>query len=386
MKNPSHKIAAIIPAAGLSTRFGGSKPKQYCMLGNQTVLEQTIYSFLAIEKIQKIYIAVGSNDLQIHSQSFIENPRIQIVTGGITRSDSVLNALIEIDDADADLVVIHDAARPWMKVEQFNQLLDALTSMESIDGVYPVCSIGDSIRKKEGVNYVPADRESFVTVQTPQIFNMTPLKDSMSKLSKSSESLTDESQALERYGYKTYAVDGDHENIKITYSSDLIPPFLLNGRLGRGIDFHKVIPGNGITLGGVFIKCNLSIVAHSDGDVVLHSLADALLGAGGLYDIGYYFPDTDAQNENLDSIAILRSSLELLANKKLHPINIDLVIVCEQPKISPHVDKIKALLSSELKIDQDSIAIKATTTEGMGIIGAGNGIAVYAIASLGETE
>ena len=103
----------------------------------------------------------------------------------------------------------------------------------------------------------PTDRESFVTVQTPQIFNMTPLKDSMSKLSKSSESLTDESQALERYGYKTYAVDGDHENIKITYSSDLIPPFLLNGRLGRGIDFHKVIPGNGITLGGVFIKCNL---------------------------------------------------------------------------------------------------------------------------------
>ena len=132
----------------------------------------------------------------------------------------------------------------------------------------------------------------------------------------------------------------------------------------------------------MFIDCGLSIIAHSDGDILLHALADALLGAGGLNDIGFYFPDTDPENKNLSSIIILEKTLELLGKQRLEPVNIDFVIVCEQPKIGPYVVKIKSTLSKILKIKENAIAIKATTAEGMGIIGEGNGIAVHAIASL----
>jgi len=135
-------------------------------------------------------------------------------------------------------------------------------------------------------------------------------------------------------------------------------------------------------LGGISIECDLAVVAHSDGDIVFHALADALLGASGLNDIGFYFPDTDSQNKDLSSLLIIEKAMSLLAQKNLQPSNVDVIIICEQPKISPHVNAMKTKLASLLAMDKGDISIKATTTEGMGIIGQGNGIAVYAIASL----
>ena len=175
---------------------------------------------------------------------------------------------------------------------------------------------------------------------------------------------------------------GERSNIKITYFEDLTHHIGTDLRIGRGIDFHQFQPGDGLTLGNVFIDCKLSIVAHSDGDIILHAISDALLGAAGLRDIGYYFPDNDPENKNLSSLKIVEKTLDLLKRSGLQPRNIDFVVVCEQPKIAPYVDDLKKSLSSILNIEESFIGVKATTTEKMGVIGNGNGIAVFAIASL----
>ena len=194
--------------------------------------------------------------------------------------------------------------------------------------------------------------------------------------------MSDESQAMENAGFKVLAVPGERSNIKITYFEDLTHHIGTDLRIGRGVDFHQFQPGDGLTLGNVFIDCKLSIVAHSDGDIILHAISDALLGAAGLRDIGYYFSDTDPENKNLSSLKIVEKALDLLKRSGLQPRNIDFVVVCEQPKIAPYVDDLKKSLSSILNIEESFIGAKATTTEKMGVIGNGNGIAVFAIASL----
>ena len=384
--NQNNTIGVIVPAAGIGARFQNSIPKQYSMLGNQTILEITINFFISFPSIQKIYISVDSDDKWIDSQSFANDPKIILTSGGRTRTESVFNALSKINSDEIDIIAIHDAVRPWLNHDHFIYLLDELEADQTIRGIYPVISISESLREIKENNFIPMNRDNFVLVQTPQIFYTPSLKIALNQLMDTHKSLTDEAQAMEAAGFKVKAVKGDQSNAKITFPSDLDRSFSADARIGRGIDFHKFEPGQGILLGNVFIDCKLSIIAHSDGDILLHALADALLGAGGLNDIGHYFPDTDPENKNLSSIIILEKTLELLYEKRLQPVNIDFVIVCEQPKIRPHVAKMKSTLSKILNIEENSIAIKATTTEGMGIIGEGNGIAVYAIASIRTIE
>ena len=194
--------------------------------------------------------------------------------------------------------------------------------------------------------------------------------------------MSDESQAMEYAGFKILALPGERSNVKITYNDDIARHIGEDIRIGRGIDFHQFQSGDGLTLGNVFVDCKLSIVAHSDGDIILHAISDALLGAAGLRDIGHYFPDTDPKNKNLSSLKIIEKSLDLLKENSLKPRNIDFVVVCEKPKIEPYVNQLKESLSAILNIEKSFIGVKATTTEKMGIIGDGKGIAVYAIASL----
>ena len=381
--NHSGNIAVIIPAAGFSSRFGGSMPKQFSMLGDETVLEKSVNLFLGISSIREVVIAVNDSVSLISSESFFQNPRIKIVEGGKTRSESVFNALAEVDQS-IEIVAIHDAARPWLKKTHFEDLLSYLANDKSIEGVFPVISATDSLRMKQGEDIIPIDRENFLHVQTPQIFYHDSLKLALDKLQQEEIRMSDESQAMEHAGFKLLAVPGERSNIKITYIDDLTNHIGIDLRIGRGIDFHQFQPGDGLTLGNVFIDCKLSIVAHSDGDIILHAISDALLGAAGLRDIGYYFPDTDPKNKNLSSLRIIEKTLDLLKDNNLLPNNIDFVVVCEQPKIAPYVDDLKKSLSSLLNIEESFIGVKATTTEKMGVIGNGNGIAVFAIASLGN--
>ena len=379
--NPSGNIAVIIPAAGVSSRFGGSMPKQFSNLGDETVLEKSVNLFLGISSIKEIVIAVNPNEDLVKSQSFYHDPRIKIIGGGNTRSESVFNAMAEVDES-IEIVAIHDAARPWLKKTHFEDLLSYLASDQSIEGVFPVISATDSLRMKQGEDIIPVDRENFLHVQTPQIFYYDSLKLALDKLQQEGLHMSDESQAMELAGFKLLAAPGDKSNIKITYANDLTHHIRRDIRIGRGIDFHQFQPGDGLTLGNVFIDCKLSIVAHSDGDIILHAISDALLGAAGLRDIGYYFPDTDPKNKNLSSLKIIEKTLDLLKDNSLLPNNIDFVVVCEQPKIAPYVNPLKQSLSAILDIEESFIGVKATTSEKMGVIGNGNGIAVYAIASL----
>jgi 2-C-methyl-D-erythritol 4-phosphate cytidylyltransferase/2-C-methyl-D-erythritol 2,4-cyclodiphosphate synthase len=379
--NHINNIAVIIPAAGVSSRFGGSIPKQFSKLGDETVLEQSVNLFLGISSIKVVVIAINQNNDFIKSQSFYQDSRIKIVAGGDTRSESVFNAMAEVDDS-IKIVAIHDAARPWLKKDHFEDLLSRLASDKSIEGVFPAISATDSLRMKQGEDVIPVERKNFLHVQTPQVFYRNSLQAALAKLKNENLHMTDESQAMEYAGFKILAVPGERSNIKITYADDLAHRFRNDLRIGRGIDFHRFQSGNGFTLGNVFIDCDLSIVAHSDGDIVLHAISDALLGAAGLRDIGHYFPDSDSKNKNLSSLKIIEKTLDLLNEDRLLPRNIDFVIVCEQPKIGPYVDELKKSLAAILSIEENFIGVKATTTEGMGVIGDGNGIAVYAIASL----
>ena len=379
--NHSNKIAVIIPAAGVSSRFSGSVPKQFSWLGDETVLEKSVNLFLGISSVNQIIIAVNQSDDLIKSQSFYKDPRTKIVAGGSTRSESVFNAMTEVDQ-NIEIVAIHDAARPWLKKTHFKDLLAHLSNDQSIEGVFPVISATDSLRMKQGNDVIPVERENFLHVQTPQIFYHDSLKLALDKLQQQGLHMSDESQAMEHAGFKLLAAPGERSNIKITYIDDLTNHIGTDLRIGRGVDFHQFRAGDGFTLGNVFIDCKLSIVAHSDGDIILHAISDALLGAAGLRDIGYYFPDTDPKNKNLSSLKIVEKSLDLLKQSGLQPWNIDFVVVCEQPKIAPYVDDLKRSLSSILNIEESFIGVKATTTEKMGVIGNGNGIAVFAIASL----
>ena len=373
-------IAVIIPAAGSGSRFGGSTPKQFLNIGDETVLERSVNLFLEISSIKEVIVAINADEGLIKSQSFYKNPRAKVVSGGSSRSESVFNALAAVDET-VEIVAVHDAVRPWVKKNHFEDLLTQLGNDESAQGVFPVIPVTDSLRVKKGDKTIPVDREKFLHVQTPQIFYRQSLQIALDKLKKENLHLSDESQAMEHAGFKVLAAPGERSNIKITYFEDLAS-FRKDLRIGRGIDFHRFQPGDGLTLGNVFIDCKLSIVAHSDGDIVLHAISDALLGAAGLRDIGYYFPDTDKKNKDLSSVKILEESLKLLKQKDLQPRNIDFVVVCEQPKIQPHVEDLKKSLSKILNIDESFVGVKATTSEGMGVIGEGNGIAVFAIASL----
>ena len=379
--SPKNKITVIIPAAGNSSRFGGSVPKQFLSLGDETVLEKSVNLFLEISYIREVIVAINLNENLVKSQSFYNDARVRFVEGGNTRSESVFNALAAVDQS-IEIVVIHDAARPWLRKSHFEDLLSQLTNDQSVEGVFPVISATDSLRMKEGKDLMPVEREQFLHVQTPQIFYHESFKAAFSKLQKEGLHMSDESQVMEHAGFKLLAAPGERSNIKITYTDDIANYAGRDLRIGRGIDFHQFQPGNGLTLGNVFIDCELSIVAHSDGDIILHAVSDALLGAAGLRDIGHYFPDSDPKNKNLSSLIIIEKSLDLLKDNGLWPRNIDFVVVCEQPKIGPYVNKIKKSLSAILKIKESFIGVKATTTEKMGVIGNGNGIAVYAIASL----
>ena len=383
--NPKDNIAVIIPAAGSSSRFGGSTPKQFLRVGDETVLEKSVNLFLGISSIKEVILAINPNENLIKSQSFYKDTRVKIVEGGSTRSESVSNALAAIDQS-IEIVAIHDAARPWVTKSHFEDLLSKFANDQSIEGVFPVISVTDSLRMKQGEDMIPVERENFLHVQTPQIFYHEPLKLALDKLKQENLLMSDESQAMDHAGFKLLAVPGERSNIKITYTDDIPNQIRTDLLIGRGVDFHQFQSGSGLTLGNIFIDCKLSIVAHSDGDIILHAISDALLGAAGLRDIGYYFPDTDLENKNLSSLKIVEKTLDLLKENGLQPRNIDFVVVCEQPKIGPYVDQLKKSLSGILNIEESFVGVKATTTEKMGIIGDGNGIAVYAIASLRDLE
>ena len=377
-----NNFVVIIPAAGIGERFNSKVPKQYTSIGDSSILEKTVSNFLSQNYVKKVIISVSSSDSFYQYSNFISNPRVHTVIGGESRMESVCNALHEVDSNEFPLTIVHDAVRPFLNIQSLDTMIDEF-ALSNKDGIVPYVDINDSIRNK-ALGFSPANREDFIAIQTPQIFKTKPLQESVNKGIKDKNFFSDESQALTYYGFDLDFVIGDRANFKVSFPEDinLISPF--DSFVGRGIDFHKYeyCPGSQITLAGVEIQSDYKIIAHSDGDIILHALADSLLGAGGFRDIGFYFPDSDKSNFQLDSTKIVSKALDLLNERGLTPKNIDITVVAGVPKLTKYIDDMIAEIAKLTSLTKENISIKATTSEGLGKIGDSRGIAVYSLVSL----
>jgi 2-C-methyl-D-erythritol 2,4-cyclodiphosphate synthase/2-C-methyl-D-erythritol 4-phosphate cytidylyltransferase len=372
------KIYFIVPAAGLGNRFESNLPKQYSRVGHESVIERTV-NRLSLTDPEKIIIPISAKDELFASQSFSHPDLIIKASGGPSRQASVLNALNEIKFSDDDIIIVHDVVRPFFEIDWLKNLINDFQTSNG-DGLIPVLEFNDSIRDSSN-EFKPIDRKSFVQVQ---IFNAKVLHESLTIADKEGLEYSDESQAVENAGFKISFSNGLPKNIKITTPDDLYSLSAHDVFVGRGIDFHRYATKENsiLKLAGVEIPSDYQIIAHSDGDIILHALADAILGAGGFRDIGHYFSDKSPENLNLDSKKIIKKTMSLISKKQLKLNNIDVTIVAQKPNLSSYISEMELSLSSILDISTDRISLKATTTEGMGEIGEENGLAVYALATL----
>ena len=371
-----NSILAIIAAAGIGQRFDDDLPKQYFKINGNSIIENAVKPFIDSKYISKIVIAISDEDEFIKDQSFYNCEKIKYVSGGSTRQESIFNALNSVKD-NFEYVVTHDAARPNVCETDISRLCDDIVKSKSSCS-YLYTPVYDSIREDDRT----LDKSKFNLVQTPQICNFKDLKKSIQNCLDNNVDCPDESFAIEHSNLKLSKIKGVRSNIKVTEKADIeiLNNFLT--RSGVGFDLHKYEPGDGIILGGYKISCDYKTVAHSDGDVLLHSIADSILGAAGLGDIGMFFSDQDNKNKNLDSTIIIEYCLSELDKMGLEIYNIDTIIVCESPKINPHRRKILENLSDILKIPLSKIGLKATTSEKIGIIGNNEAISVQSIVNL----
>lgn len=372
------KILAVIPAAGIGHRFGEKKPKQYAQLNALSVIENTVNELLKSKLIDKLIIVISEGDSYIKNQNFYKNKTIQLINGGSSRAESVNNALNHECANGYDYVLVHDAARPNFSYTIISKLLENLMESKS-SGSFPYIPISDSLRSKE---LGTVDKNEYFLAQTPQVCSFHDLKQSLQLCISDGVNVPDESFALEYSGFNVSRILGSRSNIKITYKDDLKLLSKFNTRTGTGFDVHRYQEGNGITLGGFKVPCEYSIIAHSDGDVLLHSIADSILGASALGDIGIFFSDQDINNKGLDSKKIIEFCLNKIESIGMEIYNIDSTIICEQPKINPFRDNILKSLSQILGIPESKIGLKATTAEKLGIIGKNKAISVQSLVNL----
>ena len=376
-----NSLVVIVAAAGVGERFGSNIPKQYTKINGKTIIEKAVKPFLDSKYVSKIIIAISKKDNLIKDQDFYTSEKIEYVFGGNTRQESINNALNSINDK-YEYVVTHDAARPNISEDDvINLYKDILNTKASCSFLY--ISISDSIKKIDTIDKT-MDKSKFYLVQTPQISKFDDLKNSLQKCIDDGVVSPDESFAIEYSNLEISKIKGKRSNIKVTELDDIeiLNKFLT--RSGLGFDLHRYKKGNGIKLGGHKIGCDFRIIAHSDGDVLLHSIADSILGAAGLGDIGKFFSDQDQFNKDMDSSKIIEFCLDELKNLNLEIYNIDSTIICEFPKINPHRYDILEKLSKILNIPISKIGLKATTSEQVGIIGSNKAIAVQSIVNLRE--
>lgn len=376
-----NKILAIIPSAGTGERFAENMPKQYLDLDGKSVIEHSVQPFLDSNIVSKIIIPITPNDEHIKKQSFYGSSKIIFIDGGSTRSESVLNGLNHPEAKDFNLVITHDAARPNVNEDDLSNLLHEITTSKA-DCSFFYLPIVDSIKKISETMDQTEKKSDYYLVQTPQISDLVKLKSAIELLNEKDISIPDESFAMESLDLCISKIKGRSSNIKITYQEDLDLLRQFSTRTGTGFDLHTYKDGNGILIGGYNLECNYEIEAHSDGDVLLHSIADSILGAAALGDIGIFFADTDMANKGLDSKKIIEFCLEKIKTMGLEIYNIDATIICESPKINPHRESILDSLASILKIHKSKIGLKATTAEKIGIIGQNKAIAVQSLANL----
>jgi len=378
-------VTAIIAAGGRGARLGGARPKQLLMLGGRPILQRSVDAFVASDRVTDLVVALPAElaaDPPLYLRS--RSKRIEIVAGGERRQDSVAKAFARVSSL-ADLVVIHDAARPFVSDTLIQRTIDAaaehgaaITALAATDTV----KRGDA--RRVIIDTLP--RSEIFLAQTPQAFRTNVLRDALA-LAATGGDVTDEAMLAERAGHHVRLVDGDPRNLKITTADDLeIAERLLGApaatalRIGNGYDLHRLVAGRPLVLGGVTIPFEKGLEGHSDADAVCHAVTDAILGAAGAGDIGRHFPDTDPAWKDANSLGLLERAARIVAAAGFRVVNVDVVVIAQRPTLAPHVDAMRARVAGAIGIAGDLVSVKGKTNEGVGSIGAGESIAVHAVA------
>ena len=389
-RSAAPRVWAVVPAAGRGERFTADLPKQYAPLLGAPMLEWTLRRLLAEARIEAVVVVIAPQDerwSQVAER--LASSRLLMATGGADRQSSVLNGLKRLADLAQphDWVLVHDAARPCLAQRDLADLIDALApGAPGAQGAMLGAPLVDTIKREEGgVSAATVDRQGLWRALTPQAFAYSALVAGLEEAGRAGVTVTDEAQAMERRGVRALLVPGSAFNIKVTQASDLTAAAMILQsmgvkamRIGQGFDVHAFGAGNFVTLGGVRILHSNGVVAHSDGDVVIHALCDALLGALARGDIGQHFPDTDPRYRGADSRVFLRDVAALVRSAGLQLVNADITVIAEAPRIGAHRAAMAANLAADLGVAVDKINIKATTTERLGFIGRGEGLAAQA--------
>jgi 2-C-methyl-D-erythritol 4-phosphate cytidylyltransferase/2-C-methyl-D-erythritol 2,4-cyclodiphosphate synthase len=354
------------------------------MLAGKPVLRWSVEAFLAAGAAEIIVVAPAGHDDQV-GQALAGLAGWRRADGGATRALSVQAGLAMLGDAAANIaVLVHDAARPLVTPRHIASLVSALAES---DGALPALAVADTLKRETDGGLKTTPRDGLWRAQTPQAFRLATLRNAYAAWPTDAGEPTDDAAVVERAGGKVVKIEGDPRLMKLTYPEDfemadrLAAPAMAT-RIGQGFDAHRFGPGDAVILCGVKIDHDHGLVGHSDADVGLHALTDALLGAAGAGDIGDHFPPTDPKWKGADSGVFLRHAAELVAAAGGLIVNVDVTLICERPKIKPHREAMRARIAELLALPIERVSVKATTTEQMGFTGRQEGLAAQAVASV----
>jgi 2-C-methyl-D-erythritol 4-phosphate cytidylyltransferase/2-C-methyl-D-erythritol 2,4-cyclodiphosphate synthase len=376
--------AALIVAAGRGNRFGGHRPKQYLALAGQPVIRHTVRRFLDHPRIGSVVVVSDPGHRTYYEEALGDLAIASPVTGGASRQESIRRGLEALAAADPpEIVLIHDAVRPLLSPALIDRVVTALADA---DAVLPVLPVVDTLKRVAGEQVVGAQaRDGLVRAQTPQGFRFAVILDAHRRLA--GAELTDDAALASALGIPVRTVAGEEGNLKITAPDDLAEAerrlvAAQRWRTGFGFDVHRLVPGRRLVLGGVEIPHELGLAGHSDADVVAHAITDALLGSIAAGDIGQHFPPGDARWRDADSAVFLARAIELIAAAGGRVENVDVMLMCERPRIAPYREAMRARLAELLRLPVERVSVKATTTERLGFTGREEGIAAQAVVSV----
>lgn len=386
-------ISCIVLAAGAGRRMGYKENKIFIPLGRYSIIQRSLQNVSKVEGLNEIILVVADGEQEYmtkHIQELELTVPVHIVLGGKERQDSVSCGLTSVSE-DTNIVLVHDGARPLASTKMFSDVAEAAN-------LYGAATVGvpstDTIKRIDKDHNVleTLQRSELYQIQTPQGFQKELFVEAHQAAYETKYLGTDDVSLVEYVGKPVHIVEGDYCNIKVTTPNDIAVAKRYLGiedthmRVGFGYDIHQLKAGRPCILGGVHIESELGPDGHSDADVLIHALMDAMLGAAGLRDIGYYFPPEDDQYKGISSMLLLEKVNSLLKERGLQAYNIDIMVISETPKLKPHIDTMKANLQSVLEIPLERISIKATTNEMLGAIGRREGIAAQAVVSVYEGE
>ncbi|MBR0664110.1 bifunctional 2-C-methyl-D-erythritol 4-phosphate cytidylyltransferase/2-C-methyl-D-erythritol 2,4-cyclodiphosphate synthase [Roseomonas hellenica] len=375
-------VIALLMAAGRGSRFGAGTPKQYLPLAGRAVLRRAAEALLAEPGVDAILPVCAPGEAATVAALLDGLPVLPPVAGGRTRQDSVRAGLEALAGASPDIVLVHDAARPMVPRGTVAALLAAL---ETHPGAIPAQPVTDTLKRAEdGMIRATVARAGLFRAQTPQGFRFAPL---LAAHRAAAAEVTDDAALLEAAGLAVALVPGSESNVKITHPEDLIRVEAALGaallpRMGTGFDVHRLVEGRPLILCGVTIPFPLGLSGHSDADVGIHALCDAIYGALAEGDIGRHFPPSEATWKDADSARFLRHAAARIAARGGRLAHADVTLICERPKIAPHAEAMRARLAELLDAPIGRVSVKATTTERLGFTGRGEGIAAQAAATL----